>query len=96
MRPSARDRGYERTDLHALGLGGNGGECDPGIGERPDGLGIGDVVPDEETVPTTPLGLGGELGDESGLGELLEGSDEDGAAGLHPAHSLGMRIQRAM
>jgi large conductance mechanosensitive channel len=94
--PSPRERGDEGADPEPLRAHGDGGERDPGIGERPDRLAVRDVVPEEEAVPPTPLGRARELGDEGGLGELLEWSDEDAASRMSRHHSLGIRIQRAM
>jgi large conductance mechanosensitive channel len=96
MRSPTGDRGDHGADRHSLCLHGYRGERDPRVGKSLDRLAIGDVVPDEEAVPATPLGLGRKLGDEGGLGQLLEGSDIDAATSSPGRHSLGMMIQRAI
>jgi hypothetical protein len=51
-------------------------KCDPRIGHVDDRLPPAHVIPHEHSVPAGLLGLGGQIGDERGIRELVEQRQE--------------------
>ena len=85
LRPAARQRGDHRPEQQPLGAQGDRRAARPRVGDRGHPVAVQQVVPDEEAVPAGRLGLGGEVADDPGVGEGVEGGDEEAAVRGHDA-----------
>jgi hypothetical protein len=69
---AAGERRHHRPEADPLGRRRDRGERDLGVADRQHRRAPEDLVPHEEPVPAGLLGLGGQVGDDAGIGELVE------------------------
>ena len=93
-RPAARERRDQGADAEAVGARRDGGQGDPGVDVGANDA-VHQVVPEEEAVPTSPLGCDGQVAQDRRVPERAERRQEDAVSHGGSVNRLRSRAGRA-